>query len=617
MIIRHIQDGLRALIAGFKLAFWNLGALVLVAYLALASPLIWLLGHRQLDDQTLTPIYYLLSAQAQVLVTILGLVFTTTVVAAQLATRYSQRALRHVLGAWVFYYFVPYLAGIALPLFLLHTNLALWVERVSLLLGGFCLALLIPYFVVLRRRLSLDSLIQVMENEMAASDLLNLAMGALQNYDYTTFEEALDAVQKVGVQKVGEDIISRVKEDSLASLRSNLVRVARRELRDPRAPFKAINILRELGYAAVQARLEDETKQFWEDLYEVGKEAIQKDIPDVAGYAVGAIGLLGEAAIKNKLWGALKDGRTDEQGVYIIIKQLRDISKMAADKLMDEVVQHTGFVLSNLAHTAISFTATEEPDVKERPSRLAKKAAEAMGQVAEGAIGKISEDIINQFVNKLCEVGFEAIQAELGSVGHQAISSLQQVYCVAHQDGQEAVLRSIIWAYGQLAKATSQSRKGGKMLSRIIKYLSDAAKNAVQQRRPVWEQTELATSIGYAGQAALNSGDIQNAKLCYESLKDLAAGIINASETQGFPEGIDIWAREKAEGVGFRVATGLGFIAQEAARRQINEMIEGSIDLLEKLSQAANKAKGWDTVRQVELAMGYIAQALLEKPKSS
>src|SRR3972149_7855492 len=138
--------------------------MALPIYLVFALPLVWFLGFPSLPE-SLDPLYYLLSAQAQTLGAILALVFTLTLVAAQLATKYTQRVLNQVMGLWAFYYLVFYLFGVAVPLFLLNGRFTIWGVRISLLLGGFCLALLVPYFFALRRKLSPAATIQGLRAE--------------------------------------------------------------------------------------------------------------------------------------------------------------------------------------------------------------------------------------------------------------------------------------------------------------------------------------------------------------------------------------------------------------------------------------------------------------------
>jgi hypothetical protein len=604
---------LRKLIAGFKIAFWNLGALIPLVYLFVTCPLMSLSRYWP-NDRTITTF---LSVQTQILATILGLVFTTTLVVAQLAARYSQHVLRHVLGTWIFYYFIPYLVGIALPLFLLYSNtFKLWVGKFSLLLGGFCLALLIPYFVVLRHLLSLDSLIQEMENEMAYSKdsliqemenetpdskLLNLAMGALKHYDYTSFEQAMNAVKNVGE-----------KINSLSPLRNELTLIARRELRDPRAPFKAIDTLRELGYVAIQRKLEDDTKQFLKALYKVAKEATREDIPDVAAYAVGAFGLVSERAIKKELWKAFIS--VDEQSrniFYETIRLLQDIGERATEKSMDEVLQAARQALRQIAKTGIEVA--KQGDGKGESSRLVKKTIEAMGEVIQTAIKKGCEETdISQLIRDFSGIGVEAIKAGLGSIVHQTISTLQTIRVPQDADNLYA---TVGWVYVQLVKELGERTMGEEWerqcLARIAKYLTGKEVNDAISRKAWGQMKTIATGLGKTGQIAFDKDDSETGKVCYEGLKSLAEAILDASTAPDFPN--DAWVKDSEKGAGWSVAAGLGFVAQRAATRRLKEVVEGSLELLEKISDAARENEGWDTVHQVDTAMGYIAEALAER----
>ena len=633
---RAFPHYLRRAFSDFKVAFWNWGALIIPTYLAFAGPLTWLLGHQSLDYWTLTPLYYLLSAQVQVLGTIIALVFTATFVVAQLASRYSQRILRQVLGPWAFYYFIPYLAGIALPLFLLNSNFSLWAVRVSLLLGGFCLVLLIPYFVALRNRLSLNIVIQEMKGEKALSDLQSFALGAYESRDYETFERAIEALQMVGedlMDKSGEQGAlvqdeGTQEEKTLDSLRNGLVEIARWTFGHPRAPFVIVGVLRELGIKAVNDRQGSPALKFIGALGKIGLDALRRDIPDLAGYAAGAIGWVAEQAVNSQLWEVVRG----EQGT-LTVKMLISIGQNAAKMSVDGVVERVSSALRRVAVAAIEFAASQTADAR-KGQDVAIKLSKAMGQVGCEAVGRVSDDEVLKIVGHLWHsersVGAEAIQTNQGPVVRQVIESLKQIDDKARQEDQPRVLKSVIIALGELVTklyqgesyAENQYRERRRVpmkdwrkqcIDRAVSYLCESAKNAAQlimridaAQQEEWEYIgTVAQNLGFAGQNALQAGDHDNAERCFNALKIIAKCVLEVSEHGKFPR--EQWRKEK---VGWYVATSLGYIAERAASRRLEGLTQEAIDLLVNVGNAAKQAEGLETARQVVAAMGHLSQAL-------
>ena len=87
----------------FRWAFTEKASLIFVLVaISVFAPIIFYFGFDPIPDKR-DPLLYLLSAQAQTLGAILALVFTLTLVAAQLATRYSHLLLDRVLSPWAFW----------------------------------------------------------------------------------------------------------------------------------------------------------------------------------------------------------------------------------------------------------------------------------------------------------------------------------------------------------------------------------------------------------------------------------------------------------------------------------------------------------------------------------
>ncbi len=204
----------------------------LVLYVCIATPILYLTGYTS-DSIGWTSYYYILSAQAQTLGTILALVSSFTLVAAQLITRYGHLLVRRILAPWVFWYVVPFLIGIIAPLFLLNSYFELWAARLTLLLGGMCIILLIPFFIAVRRQLSMASLIDDLRTiicdsssehdaKHALKSLSAVLLGALKLRDYETFDLGMDCIEQASRAELsGERILMIVVELGLLVPRSS------------------------------------------------------------------------------------------------------------------------------------------------------------------------------------------------------------------------------------------------------------------------------------------------------------------------------------------------------------------------------------------------------------
>lgn len=609
---RTLKSILRAVSVCFRIAFQHPARLAPFIYLALAIPLTLLLSYKHIDDRALASLRYLLSAQAQVVGGILGITFTATFVVAQLASRYSQRVPSHILGPWTLWYLVPYLIGIVLPLFLLSSNFSLWATRVSLWLGGLCLALLIPYFVALRDRLSLDTVIREMEAKWTVSDLQNFAMGALQNYDYATYERALEAVQNVGQSIIEAKLKNSAEGKIIDSLRNGLVNIARSKLDDPRAPFVAINVLREVGCKAA-CGLENDTRSFLDALYKIATEGVRRDLPDAAEYAVGAFGIVGAAAVQNKVWEALRD----EQGAWILA-WMGDISKTALEKSMDEVANKAVVALRNMASTTLKLAA--DCQVKKVISLTARRASETIGEITVAAIETISEDLANCCVGQLQGIGGEAIQKGVVDVVRQICHVLRKIFWGAFEKKQTSVLRGVAWAAGKLRREVYNNTKGGGIMEGLdqdvlglyLDFLCSMAEKALEYGVPINDVhwgfiSSLFQGLGYAVQDALDSGDENEANCSYETLKKLANWIV-----KNMPK--ERMTQAQQECLRYLVLQ----MSNIAQRTTSGHWVRDILDLLQEVKEAAERDRAMIVLGVIAEQIGIMRrQARTPRPPTS
>ena len=104
------------------------------------------------DIQIASSRNYILSSISQGLAAIFALVFTVTLVAIQILSKYSSRATRVFLSKWTIALMFFYAIGIVGPLLAMQQEGELWLD-ICISWGGFCIFLLVPYFLHLSERL--------------------------------------------------------------------------------------------------------------------------------------------------------------------------------------------------------------------------------------------------------------------------------------------------------------------------------------------------------------------------------------------------------------------------------------------------------------------------------
>jgi len=463
----------------------------LLVYLVFTSLLICFWGFRSLPDN-LDPLHYLLSAQAQTLGAILALVFTLTLVAAQLATKYTQRVLEQVMGIWTFWYLVPYLFGVAVPLFLLNGSFTLCGVRISLLLGGFCLALLVPYFFALRQKLSLGATIQGLRREaereydtqLASADrkpvnpwerkddlpkpvevLDNIAMGALANYDYETFRQAINALEAVG------QFVTKAPEALRASANSLLERfieklgylgTRERVLTDAEAVIPVTIALSRVGQAAVEERLGEAVGQATRALKDIGLASAERSLERGAVQAAIALGDVGLAAANKKGLGEPTIGALFGLGA---------VGKVAADKRLGQAAWQAALALGQIGTSAVKggllIAAVWAPV---NLMHLGLAAAREFGLAAEAEYPLTATSVelqrpALQAASAIADVGVAAVKENLGELGEQVagvvVTCLSEIlYLVGGRKGLETIRSDAVrglWRVGGYAWGSQQS----------------------------------------------------------------------------------------------------------------------------------------------------------------
>jgi len=381
---RAVQSAADAL--GYR-GTWIL-LLYVVVSVAIAIPLRRLIGAA---DPSLHP--YLLSAQCQALATILGLVFTSTVVAAQLSSRYSIRVLEQVLSGWTLWYLVPYLVGVFLPLLLLVTKPSIGLVLLSLLLAGACVLLLAPFFFALRSRLSIDAAVEKLvagekrrfsalmsagdEDEGALQEvddgialICGVALEALANHDYRSFRAALRGMADLGDHFARAAAPGTPSEARVNRLATELGNVARSVMMQPEAPFATVSTMVQVLKSTAARGLEWPTVSVIRALTRLMRVVEDEDL---IRWIIGAAGIAGDECVAASHW----------RGMNAALALARDV--------LSHPLSHSEAVLIRLVrtvkHIGSCCLARRIESLGGRARGTARKMGRALKDVLDVALG--------------------------------------------------------------------------------------------------------------------------------------------------------------------------------------------------------------------------------------
>lgn len=250
----------------------GIGLLMLI--FVLLSPRPWsIVQWRQAADEFGAQNQYLLSATAQVLAALFALIFSITLIAVQFVTKYTDRTIQAVFTNWIIVYMVFFAGSVIFPLWCFANPTGLG-SMISVIIASVVIALLIPYFLYLRKRMTTESVMDFLKNEAlrwvkkkefkkaeeSITALDNIAMGAYTDRNFEVFKLAERALAEFAYS-IGKRIKpipygqTEVPKDEFEKEQSELHNLAFKTIADttrevidnPRAPMIIINVLEEIG----------------------------------------------------------------------------------------------------------------------------------------------------------------------------------------------------------------------------------------------------------------------------------------------------------------------------------------------------------------------------------
>ena len=368
-------------------SLWTYVVLGLLVFYALLYLVLDLPANLE-DFASVNPLRTLLGALATCLITAQALVFTISLVAAQLNARYTHRMVSRVF-TWPTGIFMGLFIGSSIYSMVVLAALSsqsasfiiglpgglppLHPVTLALALAGTCLVLLVPYLWSFKRRLDPESM-AVDEGRRAIAHLRrnqdgeppgiaaldNIVMSAYGYRDYDTLARSMDQLSAVGLEAwrlgrspLGESIFRRLAQIGVSTVD------------DPRAPFQVIDSLQSVGAILAEEGVQEGARQTAVAISGVGEVAIAKAQVAVIRQVAAVLSGLGVRAAERDLLataeetayslgylGGLASRRGLEDSTRQIAAFIRRVGSRAAEAGLDLVTRQATISLWSLGGSA-------------------------------------------------------------------------------------------------------------------------------------------------------------------------------------------------------------------------------------------------------------------------
>ena len=328
-------------------------ALLVVVPIGLAIWGIWVCPRLSILPQITINDYtpYLLSAIAQSLAAVLALVFTISLIAAQLSSRYSQRVLAGFFDVPTIAYMLLFIIAVILPFWLLAEPSINGVKG-SLILAAVCLVILVPYFLGFRKRVIPERVLLDLKNH-ASEQLLadpntepasvammdDITTQALASRDYGTFGKGIQAFGELLYQ--AEKLYSQAKTgfkfEDVSRISNRLDSIAINTMEDVRAREYLIATLWKIAEYSTNDGLGWTTVRVVREFYRLSLKAMEKGLKDAAAEYVSFVHLVGNLGMLR----GIKNLTIHE--VTLLLRHAGvEAAKRAMDRPLDEAVSRLG-----------------------------------------------------------------------------------------------------------------------------------------------------------------------------------------------------------------------------------------------------------------------------------
>ena len=340
----------------------------LLALLGLAVATLWIWGRPGFDpppiSETTPHTLYFLAATAQTLAAVLALVFTISLVVAQLSSRYSHRMLAEFFDSLTIGYFFLFVGAALFPLWLIgQEQPPLWATRISLTSAAAVLMLLVPYFLRFRERIDPAFVIGRLKDkatkrlrtdrekepeEVATID--NFCMSAFVLRDYDTFNVGVRTLGAIALEAsrdmkdtVGKSVFYRLKDIGLATID------------DPIAPVRVIVALRDIGLRAAEEGKEAAAAWATFPIANIGARAAEKGVEALAEQTVMSLINVGRETVEHGLGVAVRV----VAGLCHIAKTVIHQDVKAMDNVAKGAAETVGLLTANAIEKGMRDEDTE------------------------------------------------------------------------------------------------------------------------------------------------------------------------------------------------------------------------------------------------------------------
>jgi hypothetical protein len=327
---------------------------------------------------------YMLAAIAQSLAAVLALVFTISIIVAQISVRYSSRAFKVFFDSYTIIFFFMFVVAVLLPLWLLSNSIpGVIFVKCALVLSSVCLVLLIPYFIRFTKKLTPEYLLSQLTKEALNNlhaepniqprnvDVIQgIVMSAFLLKDYPTCRHGIRSIALLAYEASKEASKSELSVyEQLIFPRVELYRkleyIFNVTYGDPVLPFYVMGEICWNGYRAIGGNLFEEVNNIINLLTKLIYTAVHERLDVVASQAVAYINALNE----DLRWKDLKS--LDPHRFY----SLRLIGIESAAKGLKDTSDQC---ISGLCKIGIKLIKTDEG------GRLVKKIAAELSELYIG-----------------------------------------------------------------------------------------------------------------------------------------------------------------------------------------------------------------------------------------
>lgn len=341
------------------------------------------------ETSAVDPLRTLLGGLATGLITAQALVFTISLVAAQLNARYTHRMVSRVF-TWPTALYMGLFIGSSIyctvVLAALSTRSPDFVIRlpwgmkplhpvaIALALAGTCLALLIPYLWSFKQRLDPERMAReagwrarcdlqrrLAPEPVGVAALDNITMSAYGYKDYDTFARGVEELAQVGMEAwrrgrsdLGDSVFLRIAHIGVATLD------------DPRAPSQVVDVLAETGFALADLNMGEATRQVAVAMAGLGEASVERGQASVVQQVFLRLSALGSRAAEGGLIAAAEEcvyslgylgNKTCQRGLEDATRQvatfLRRVGARAAEHRLDLVTRQATTALWRLGASTL------------------------------------------------------------------------------------------------------------------------------------------------------------------------------------------------------------------------------------------------------------------------